>query len=491
MPLSYDSVIWTKETLISAIGGEWLSQEPWSLSITGVCSAPVLLQKNDLFIIYEQNRELNSQLMQEVHTKGACLIIVDKDIHNLPSLLPTLKVKNALETLKMLASEARNRSRAVVIGITGSVGKTSAKDTIVTALETQKPTYSNFRSINGGAKLYIQIAGLPIDCGYAVFEMGMLRPHTIGPMAMFVKPDIGVITSIEPVHISYHNDNINSIIQTKAEIVDGMSIGAPILLPKDSNYYDQLKKTVHQSDTPPKDFGFGFHKEADSRIISLANHSSNSIVTADIFGKTIQYKVGLPGRYWAINSIIALACTSLAGGDIQDAAAAMSLIAAPFRRGEKFRALLSGGGSVEIYDDTWGANPLAVQSSLEVIKGIEPAPNGRRIAVLGDMLELGTKSAQYHEGLLEYIIDAKIDLVCTVGTEMEALKKILPNELQSLHTVESIQMAKEIKTITQSGDIILIKGSNSMHMWRVVAAFIGDRTKAQIMPSSWTVSNDY
>lgn len=365
MPLVYQPVLWRKEEIIHICKAQWLMNEPNNLSVKGVCITPELCSEDYIYIALGKNSiEKRVDLLIEALKKKVSAVIVDKYTDEIPQWASVLLVKNTIDANIQLAVNARDKTRATIIAVTGSVGKTSTKDIIAQLLSNQALTYSNYRSINGGPGLKTQIANISKNTDYCVMEFGMKAPNTIKPMSEFLKPHISLITAIAPAHFSYH-ENIDSIVKTKAQIVDGMLSGGHVVLPRDSQHYNQLKKYVIATNKNIQIHSFGKHKYADVRLISHTQNNVSSVVNASIFGIKLQYEIPIPGYLWVINSLAALACISLAGADIIDAAKNMGLLKPVFRRGERFRVKLkSSCGVIEVVDDTWNANPMAMYESI-------------------------------------------------------------------------------------------------------------------------------
>ncbi len=269
----------------------------------------------------------------------------------------------------------------------------------------------------------LSLARCPSSARYAIFEMGMNHQGEIAPLSRLVRPDVAIITTIAPVHLEFLGSLAN-IADAKAEIFVGVPPDGAAVINRDIGQFAQLKARAQQVGIT-RVISFGEHAEADARLIKCALHARCSTVEAEIFGTQFSYKIGAPGRHLIINSLAVLAATELVGADLALAALALAELRAASGRGAPIEIELPGGPAL-VLDESYNANPASVEAALAVLGRSPVGPRGRRVAVLGDMLELGPNGPDLHRGLADAVIADGIDLVFCCGPLMEALWQALP-----------------------------------------------------------------
>ena len=321
----------------------------------------------------------------------------------------------------------------------------------------------------------LSLARMPRDTRYGVFEMGMNHAGEIDALSRQVRPDIAIVTAIEPAHLGFFA-SVDSIADAKAEIFNGMSRHGTAILNRDSPHYERLAAGATAAGVTHI-IGFGEHAEAQVRLIAAHLHGSASAITVSVMGEIVDYCIALPGRHWVMNSLAVLAAAKAAGADVGAAAASLATLAPLAGRGERHTIAVSGGEAVLI-DESYNASPASMRAAFAVLGSIEPKDHGRRIAVLGDMLELGTDSAALHAGLAQPLLDAKSDLVFTVGREMAALDAALPAKRRGGHADNAEDIAELLAKRLKPGDVVTVKGSYGSRMRVVVAALAAAKTPA-------------
>ena len=490
MPFKHNQILWSKDDIMDITQGEWILNEPDHLFIKGKCLTPDLCEKDFIYMAYGKNSaDKRMDLVIEALKKGASLIITDTKKAEFPSYASVLYVKKLMYVNRKFAFYSRDETDAKVIAITGSVGKTSTKDMVAEMLSYRGLTYSNFRSINGGSGLENEVANISKETKFCVFELGMKAPNTIQPMSMLVKPHIALITSIAPVHVSYH-DGMESIVTTKIQIADGLEKNGTLILPRDSEYYEQMKTLAESSRDDITICSFGKDESSDIQLISYSSYNTYSIVNVSVFGKEFEYKVPFIEDYKIYNSLGALATVYFTNEDIKESVKGLSFVKSSYRRGERFRGELKNSpGVIEIIDDTWNANPVSMHESIKQMQYRIVPRSGRRGILLGDMAELGEDSKKYHQQLEKVIQDSKIDFVCCVGEEMQNLYNVLPESIEKHYAKNINALLPRLDSIIQSNDVILVKGSNSTHMYKAVLHFIGDYNHPRAL-SSWSLEKE-
>ena len=397
---------------------------------------------------------------------GAALAVVERAKRaRFASEAPLLVVDDVLEGLVDLARASRARLQAQVIAVTGSVGKTSTKEALRRVLGPQGQTHASAASFNNHWGVPLSLARCPADARFAIFEIGMNHTGEIEPLVKMVRPHVAVITTVEPVHLEFF-EGIEGIADAKAEIFTGLEPGGAVVLNRDNSQFARLKRRA-------KELGishivsFGADGKSDARLIDVALHAACSAVHANILGHDVTYKVGMPGRHMAMNSLAVLAAASLAGADLALASLALSHIEPAAGRGVR-RVLELGGGEATLIDESYNANPASMAAALDVLAQAKIGPHGRRIAVLGDMLELGASSAELHCGLNDAIKANHIDLVYCCGPQMKNLWDALSTGKRGGYADSAANLETEIVAAIRAGDAVMVKGSFGSKMKRIV-----------------------
>jgi UDP-N-acetylmuramoyl-tripeptide--D-alanyl-D-alanine ligase len=424
--------------------------------------------ENGSLYFARQSASEELKLLHQNHQQPSAIFAEGKNAKILSSELsiPIYKVVNLLETARSLADAARLRTPAKIIGVTGSVGKTSVKDALSHVLSTQGATHSTEANANDGWGVLETLMNLPLDARFAVMELGMLGVGSIKIKSQRVKPHVGIITNIHDAHLSYHGDE-SSIAHTKSGLLDGLVPGGVAVLPRDSAWYDFLKGKAAQVGVG-RTITFGKHPKADFRLVKSVVECGNNIVHASFLGKPVAFQIGVSGDHWGLNAMAILAAVHAAEADVEAGIRAMPSIKPSFRRGE-IHTVEVDSKSYTLIDDTWNACPTSVVAALKNLKNIA-TEESRKILFIGDMLQLGKNESQKHVELVDAIVASSIDKVFTVGELSESLFQALPSALRGQHFPDAATVSIVAKEIVDKGDVALIKGSNAMEMWRVVRA---------------------
>jgi UDP-N-acetylmuramoyl-tripeptide--D-alanyl-D-alanine ligase len=369
--------------------------------------------------------------------------------------------------LRALAAAARARSGARFIGVTGSVGKTGTKEALRLALSRDGETHASVASYNNHWGVPLSLARCPASAHYAVLEMGMNHPGEIEPLSRLVRPHVVVITAIAPVHLEFFG-TLTKIADAKAEIFLGLEPGGAAVLNRDNSQFAHLKRRAKAAGVE-RIVSFGEHAKADARLIKYALHSDCSTVRADILGVELTYKIGAPGRHLVINSLAVLATTALVGADLALAALALADLKPVSGRGVSIEIDLPGGAA-RIIDESYNANPVSVAAALALLGQTPIGPRGRRIAVLGDMLELGPRGRALHRGLLKPVLAGAVDLVFCCGPLMRALWQALPASRRGGYAEDSAALEAQVLPTIRAGDVVMVKGSLGSRMAPIVKA---------------------
>ena len=461
--------LWTADAAAEATGGQ--TTRHWTA--TGVSIDTRTLEPGDLFIALKGPNFDGHTFIRDALDKGASAAIAEHRPDNVPDDAPLLLVNDTQTAIEDLGKAARQRTRAAIVGVTGSAGKTGTKDTLALCLGEQGRTHAAFGSFNNHWGVPLTLARMPADCDYAVFEMGMNHAGELSQLTAQVRPDVAIITTVQAAHIEAF-DSVEGIAEAKAEILQGVPHNGTAILPRDNAYYDLLVMRAREAGIGTI-FSFGGHPAADIRCEASETHATYSAVRADLRGRDLAFTLALPGAHWINNALAVLAAVEALGADTEKAAGQLAYVSAPARRGER-HAVQIPGGSFIVIDDSYNANPASMRAALAVLGTAE---GGRRLAALGSMKELGAASAQYHAELAEPIASAGIDLVFTCGPEMTALRAALPTSCQGGHSDSAAGLAPQIAAAVQPGDTVLVKGSAGACMSEIVAALRDPASAAQ------------
>ena len=380
---------------------------------------------------------------------------------------PLLVVDDVLAGLVDLARAARARLHAQVIAVTGSVGKTSTKEALRRVLGAQGETHASAASFNNHWGVPLSLARCPATARFAIFEIGMNHAGEIEPLVKMVRPQVAVITTVEPVHLEFFS-GIEAIADAKAEIFSGVEPGGAVVLNRDNSQFARLQRGARKLDIS-RIVSFGANEKSDARLLDVSLHAACSAVDANILGHDVTYKLGMPGRHMAMNSLAVLAVASLVGADLARAALSLSQMEPAAGRGVR-RALEVANGEAALIDESYNANPASMAAALQVLGRATVGPHGRRIAMLGDMLELGPTSAALHRGLNEAIKANHIDLVYCCGPLMRNLWDALSTGKRGGYAESAAALEAQAVAAIRAGDTIMVKGSLGSKMKTIVNA---------------------
>jgi len=460
-------VLWTAADAAAAANGTTTGD--WTAS--GVSIDSRSLEPGDLFVALQGPNFDGHDYAAAALQAGAAAAMVHKDPEDLPGDVPAgkplLRVDDTLKSLWGLGSAARSRSRADFVGITGSVGKTGVKEALRECLAVQAPTAASQASFNNHWGVPLSLARMARDAVYGVFEMGMNHPGEIAQLSGLVRPRVALITNVEPAHIAFFS-SVTEIAEAKAEIFDGVIDDGIAVLNRDHALYHMLRERAEVADIS-RIIGFGRHPEAEVRALEADLGPNESRVRAVVLGAELDYKLSLPGAHWVANSLAVLAAVAAVSADLSTAATALGRLAPLKGRGQRLSPALPGG-SFLLIDDSYNANPTSMRAAFQVLAQATVAKRARRIAVLGDMLELGEDTEARHARLAAPLSAHGIDLVFTCGPAMAALHDALPKAMRGGHTADSRALASLVTGALKPGDTVLVKGSLGSRMALVVDA---------------------
>jgi UDP-N-acetylmuramoyl-tripeptide--D-alanyl-D-alanine ligase len=449
-----------------ATGGE--ATRPWSAS--GVSIDSRTLAPGDLFVAIRGDRLDGHAFVASALGKGASAAVVAEVPDDLPPHSPLLVVPDTLDALRGLARAARARSGARIIGVTGSVGKTSVKAALRHVLSPQAATVASDGSLNNHWGVPLSLARLPGDAAFGIFEMGMNHAGEITPLSRLVRPHVAVITAIEAVHIEFF-PTVEAIADAKAEIFQGLEPDGIAVLNQDNPHFARLRRAAEARDVA-RILAVGSDPAADVRLIEWTGDDEGSTVQASVDGQVLAYRLGVAGRHWVTNSLIVLATVLAVGADVAAAAQALAGLQPEKGRGRRHTVRLPGGGRFTLVDDSYNASPVSMAGAIEILGHASVGPGGRRIAVLGDMLELGPQASLLHAGLAQPLLNSGIDLVFAAGPFMAHLMSALPAPRKGAHAEDAQALAAIVVDAVRAGDVVTVKGSAGSRMGTVVRALL-------------------
>ena len=445
--------LWTTLDLLEATGGT--IGTPFGAD--GVSIDTRTLRPGDLFVALIGEGRDGHAFVADAVAKGAAGAMVHRSVPGVPNLL---RVDDTLAGLARLGGFARVRATAKVVAVTGSVGKTTTKEMLRTILTAFGRTHAAEASYNNHWGLPLTLARMPLDAAYCVAEIGMNHAGEIAPLANLANPHVAVITAVEKAHIG-HLGSIEAIADEKASIMTGLVAGGVAALPLDSPLFPRLRDAAGAAQV----LTFGTTPGATVRLIGLDADADGSVVLADVAGHEIRFRLSAPGQHMAMNAMAALTVGHAFGLDRDVSVHALEAFVPLGGRGARRRLTLPRGAAL-LLDESYNGNGASMRAALDVLS-LQPAT--RRIAVLGDMLELGESGPAEHAGLAAAVVRSA-DLLFTCGPLMRHLYDAVPPALRGAHVGDSAALAPIVGQAVAAGDAILVKGSLGSRMKRVVDA---------------------
>lgn len=473
-----DAPLWTPAALEAATGAAFRGAVGGDArAIDGASIDTRSLEPGDLFFAIRGEARDGHDFVRAALEKGAgAAVVAAARADEFAGAGPILAVPGegedpVLEAMRRLGLAARARTDAAIVAVTGSVGKTGTKEALRHVLSAQGPTHASVASYNNHWGVPLTLARMPEATRFGVFEIGMNHGAEILPLTAMVRPDVALITTVEPVHIE-HFRSVAAIADAKGEIFSGLKPGGVAVINRDNPNYERLLAHA-QASRAGRVISFGEHGAADVRAHRIVTRPDISVVDATVMGTALTYQLGTPGRHVAMNSLGVLACIHALGADLARAALSLASLKPPVGRGARTALRIGAGaeaGEAFLIDESYNANPASIRAALATLAGIETAGKGRRIAVLGDMKELGAASEALHRELAEAVRAHGIDLVFTAGTQMAHLFEALPISVRGVAAPSAEELSDAVLAILRPGDAVMVKGSNSMRMVRIVEA---------------------
>lgn len=455
-----DLPLWTAAAIAAATGGTASTD----FAVDGVAFDSREVGPGDLFVALSGEATDGHRFVAQAFAQGAAGAIVSRPVDG-----PHVLVDDTTVALNRLATASRARTASRIVGVTGSVGKTGTKEALFAALDriTHGNAHRSVKSYNNHTGVPLSLARMPAATQAAVFEMGMNHAGELAQLTRLVRPEVAIVTTIAPAHTEFFTGE-DAIARAKGEIFEGLVEGGIAIVPFDSPHRDTLIAAARPH--AAKIVTFGLREGADVRAIEHVRMSGgDSFVTARLGSREVSYTLAPPGEHWVANSLAVMAAVDAIGGDLGVAGLALADLAGLAGRGAR-RTLKLPAGEALLIDESYNANPASMRATLKVLAA-ERAD--RRIAVLGEMRELGDSSDAYHAALAVPIDEAGVSRAVLVGQGMLPLAKALEGRIETVHVPDAAAAAMVLSDLLLPGDAVLVKGSNGVGLARVVADLWG------------------
>ncbi|TGQ94170.1 UDP-N-acetylmuramoylalanyl-D-glutamyl-2,6-diaminopimelate--D-alanyl-D-alanine ligase [Mesorhizobium sp. M8A.F.Ca.ET.208.01.1.1] len=487
------SLLWTSEALVAATDGRPLGPMPEGIS--GISIDSRSLQPGDAFFAIKGETMDGHDFVTAAIKAGAGVLVVAEG--KLPSLgrltAPIIVVEDVLVALEKLGVASRARSQAKIIAVTGSAGKTTTKEALRHVLSAVGKVHASAQSFNNHWGVPLTLARMPDDCDYAVFEIGMNHPDEIQPLVKMVRPHVAIVTMIAAAHLGFFR-NLDEIARAKAEIFEGLEPEGAAVLNRDDARFKLLDKMAQAAGVEHV-YGFGENARSTFKLVKCELHADHSDIAARISGHDMIARIGAPGRHMVQNVLAVLGAAHLVGADLDKVALALADLSAERGRGKRHVLRHPGGptsgqpggprhgGPITLIDESYNANPASMAAAMALLNATPVTGEGRRIAVLGDMLELGDHSAKLHAALADLIVGTGTRTVFLGGPEMRSLAEALPGDIRTEYRAGVEELKPVLLAALRPGDVVMIKSSKGIGFAKLVDALLGK------FPAETTTSN--
>ncbi|RUW96454.1 UDP-N-acetylmuramoylalanyl-D-glutamyl-2,6-diaminopimelate--D-alanyl-D-alanine ligase [Mesorhizobium sp. M8A.F.Ca.ET.059.01.1.1] len=487
------SLLWTSEALVAATDGRPLGPMPEGIS--GISIDSRSLQPGDAFFAIKGETMDGHDFVTAAIKAGAGVLVVAEG--KLPSLgrltAPIIVVEDVLVALEKLGVASRARSQAKIIAVTGSAGKTTTKEALRHVLSAVGKVHASAQSFNNHWGVPLTLARMPDDCDYAVFEIGMNHPDEIRPLVKMVRPHVAIVTMIAAAHLGFFR-NLDEIARAKAEIFEGLEPEGAAVLNRDDARFKLLDKMAQAAGVEHV-YGFGENARSTFKLVKCELHADHSDIAARISGHDMIARIGAPGRHMVQNVLAVLGAAHLVGADLDKVALALADLSAERGRGKRHVLRHPGGptsgqpggprhgGPITLIDESYNANPASMAAAMALLNATPVTGEGRRIAVLGDMLELGDHSAKLHAALADLIVGTGTRTVFLGGPQMRSLAEALPGDIRTEYRAGVEELKPVLLAALRPGDVVMIKSSKGIGFAKLVDALLGR------FPAETTTSN--
>ncbi len=459
------SPLWAFDEIVRATGGR--AERATGAAVTGLSIDTRTLAPGDLFVALKDQRDGHAFVTQAFKA-GASAALVAEGYEPQPDDGPLIRVRDTLAGLEALGRAARERlaPEARVIAVTGSAGKTGTKEMLRAGLSVLGPTHAADKSFNNHWGVPLTLARMPAGTRYGVFEIGMNHAGEITPLTRLVRPHVAIVTTVEPVHLAQF-PNVEAIADAKAEIFLGLEPGGAAVINRDNPHYERLRRHAEAAGARVVTFGQDARADIHPKVMELA--ADGTTLEIELAGRALRYRLAVPGSHIAVNALAVAAALHEVGADAEKALEALAELPPPPGRGTRIELALAEG-RILLIDETYNANPASMRAALAVLGTVPRSRYARRIAVLGDMLELGPDEKQHHLALKAALDAAGTDLVFACGPNMAHVFAALESARQGAWTERSDELVAPLVAALRPGDAVMIKGSNGSRMGVVVEA---------------------
>ncbi len=453
--------LWTSAEIALATGGKITSK----FDVSGLSIDTRSLQLGDLFVALKDVRD-GHDFIPAALAAGAGGVLCQVSPENIPSVV----TENSAKALEDLGVFARKTRKALRIGVTGSVGKTSVKDALAVMLAGFGQTHKSIKSFNNHFGVPITLATIPVDAEFAVLEMGMNHAGEMSALSKLAKPQIAIINNVVGAHLA-NFENVQGIADAKAEMIDGIEAGGTLVLNGDNEYTPRIRKKAEAADL--RVLTFGYSENDDVLITDSRANADGGRLVCQIDGESFDVTLNVTGEHWFMNAAACLAIAYAAGLDLNAAARALANIVPAPGRGD-MHTLSIDGKSITLIDESYNANPTSMRAAFSAA-ALRP---GRKLALLGDMYELGADELKMHRDLAQPLIDAGFERVFMAGECMRMLMGALPLPMRAGWSSKPQTLLTKLKGELRDGDVVLVKGSNASGVGVVAAQLKGEGSHA-------------
>ena len=444
---------WSSEEILKALKVKSASVSSWNAM--GISTDSRTIVPGNIFLALSGDRYDGHNYVDEAFNNGASAAIISRKIESIENK-NFLLVSDTFDALKDLAIHSRNTTKAKIIAITGSVGKTTTKELLYLSLKNQFKVFKSEGNLNNHIGVPLSMARMPVESDFAIFELGMNKSGEIRNLSNLLKPNYSLITSVEAAHLEFFK-SIDSIADAKSEIIEETQKNGVAILNKDSAYFEKLFLKAKRNEL--KVISFSTKEKSDVKLVNHISHEDYSCVKINIFDQLIAVKIGVPGDHFVQNALSVLALVYSVGGDLSLAGICLADIKPVVGRGNRVELKINDGKAILI-DESYNASPASMRLALQTLGKIKKNKHSRKIAVLGDMLELGEESVTFHESLMSDITKSGIDIVFSSGKYMHYLNKILPDNIKKFWSLDISELTNLIISELKPDDIIMLKGSH-------------------------------
>jgi UDP-N-acetylmuramoyl-tripeptide--D-alanyl-D-alanine ligase len=448
--------LWTSAEIAAATGGVASAD----FAASGVTFDSREVGSGDLFLALRGEATDGHRFLDQAFARGAAgAVVAESGTH------PQVLVPDTMAALNALGAASRARMGGKVIGVTGSVGKTGTKEALFAALDRVEPgcAHRSVKSYNNHTGVPLSLARMPRATRFGVFEMGMNHEGELAALTRLVRPHVAIVTTIAPAHMGFFESE-EAIADAKGEIFQGLEPGGVAIVPFDSPHRDRLIAAARPYAARIATFGIGQGADVTA-LETMRTSAGGTFVTARVGQRELSFTVAQPGAHWVSNALAVLAVVDAVGADLGQAGLALAELGGLAGRGAR-TIVPVGDGEALVIDESYNANPASMRATLEVLA----QESGRRIAVLGEMRELGTHSDAFHAALAEPIVAAGVTHAILVGEAMAPLANALEGRIDFVHVPDAAAARARLEAVLAPGDAVLVKGSNGVRLSTVVAA---------------------